>query len=154
MADGAGVEREPQWPRVAASIAVFRDGHVLLVERGKGPRRGVWSLPGGHIEPGETARAAALRELGEETGVSADLVGLVDVHDVILRRDDGALAAHYLLSVFCGRWTAGEPVAATDVVAARFVPVGDIGRLTLTPGAAELIARAHALVANAQSQEG
>lgn len=146
MATGADVEREPQWPRVAASIAVFREGHVLLVERGKGPRRGVWSLPGGHIEPGETARDAALRELGEETGVKAELVGLVDVHDVILRRDNGGLAAHYLLSVFCGRWIAGEPAAATDVVSARFVAVSDIAALTLTPGAADLIARAHTLV--------
>jgi 8-oxo-dGTP diphosphatase len=137
---------------VAASIAVFRDGHVLLVERGKGPRRGIWSLPGGHIEPGETARAAAQRELAEETGVDADILGLVDVHDVIMRRDDGELSAHYLLAVFYGRWRAGEPIAATDVAAARFVPLADVPGMPLTPGAIDFITRAHELVTGKSSR--
>jgi len=136
----------PRWPRVAASIAVFRDGEVLLVERGKGPRRGIWSLPGGHIEPGETARAAAQRELVEETGVVADLLGLVDVHDVIMRRENGDLAAHYVLAVFYGRWQENEPVAATDVAAARFVPLADVAGMSLTPGAADFISRAYQLI--------
>ena len=53
--------RAPQWPRAAASAAIFRGQEVLLVRRGKGgPLAGLWSLPGGHIEPGEPARAAAL----------------------------------------------------------------------------------------------
>lgn len=134
------------WPRVAASVAVIRDGSVLLVERGKGPRRGVWSLPGGHIEPGETARAAAARELDEETGIKAEIIGLIDVHDVILKKDDGEIAAHYLLTVFYGRWSAGEPVAASDVAAARFVPFAEVSGLTLTPGATSFIDRARALV--------
>ena len=54
----------PEWPRPAASAAIFRDGQVLIAERGKGALRGTWSLPGGHIEPGETAMAAALQEEG------------------------------------------------------------------------------------------
>jgi ADP-ribose pyrophosphatase YjhB (NUDIX family) len=87
----------------------------------------LWSLPGGHIEPGETASAAAVREVREETGVEAELAGLVDVHDVILRRDDGALLAHYLIAVYCGRWLAGEPMPGGDEIAARFAP-GRSGR--------------------------
>lgn len=133
------------WPRAAASTAVFRSGSVLLVERGKGPRRGIWSLPGGHIEPGETARAAALRELDEETGVRAEITGLLDVHDVIHRLGDGSIGAHYVLCVFWGRWAGGEPRAGSDSADARFVPVGEIERLPLTPGAAELVRRAAAL---------
>jgi ADP-ribose pyrophosphatase YjhB (NUDIX family) len=61
----------PTWPRPAASAAIFRDGLVLLVERGKGALQGTWSLPGGHVEPGERALAAALREVGDVTGVVA-----------------------------------------------------------------------------------
>jgi 8-oxo-dGTP diphosphatase len=137
---------DPVWPKAAASIAVLR-GHgstwsVLLVERSKPPRAGLWSLPGGHIEPGETAAAAAMRELAEETGVSADLIGLVDTLDVITHDDDGVLTAHFLLAVFCGHWRDGEPVAASDSRQARFVTIADLPAYRLTPGAADIIARA------------
>ena len=73
------------WPRSGVSAIVFRAREVLLVERGSGALKGRWSLPGGHIEAGERARAAALREVREETGVAAEIAGLVDVHEVILR---------------------------------------------------------------------
>jgi 8-oxo-dGTP diphosphatase len=135
------------WPRCAASAAIFRGSAVLLVQRGKGALRERWSLPGGHIEPGETAKAAALREVREETGVEAELDSLVDVHDVILRRTDGGLLAHYVIAVFCGSWRAGEPRPGDDELAARFVPLTDIddtARYRLTDGAAVLIRRAHA----------
>ncbi|MBO0742112.1 MAG: NUDIX domain-containing protein, partial [Hyphomicrobiaceae bacterium] len=103
--------RNDAWPRCGASAAVFRGEAILLIVRAKGALKGLWSLPGGHIEPGETARAAARREVLEETGVEADIDALVDVHDVILRASDGALSAHYLIAVFCGRWRSGEPNA-------------------------------------------
>ena len=140
-------QRAPQWPRCAASAAIFRGATVLLVQRGTGTLQGLWSLPGGHIEPGETASAAAVREVREETGVEAELAGLVDVHDVILRRPDGALRAHYLIAVFCGRWLAGEPEPGGEEIAARFVPIAhidDAARYRLTDGAAALINRAWA----------
>jgi 8-oxo-dGTP diphosphatase len=133
---------------------VFRNSSVLLVQRGKGALVGLWSLPGGHIEPGETAKAAAAREVLEETGVEADLAGLVDIHDVILHRDDGTLRAHYLIAVFCGRWRAGEPTPGGDEMAARFVPVEEIGdadRCRLTDGAAALIHRAWAQLQSGHS---
>ena len=129
----------PKWPRAAASGVIFRDGTVLLVERGKPPVCGVWSLPGGHIEPGETAREAARREIMEETGVTAELLGLADVHDVIIKDRSGELAAHYLLAVFYGRWLAGEPVAATDCRNARFVALENVGNYPLTDGAQRII---------------
>jgi 8-oxo-dGTP diphosphatase len=125
---------------------VFRGREVLLVQRGHGALAGLWSLPGGHIEPGESPRAAALREVREETGVEAALGGLVDLHEVLLRAGDGALAAHYLIAVFCGRWLTGEPAAAADAVAAGFVDLADLASYPLTDGAADLIARAQALL--------
>jgi len=137
--------RNAAWPRCGASAAVFRGEAVLLIVRAKGALKGLWSLPGGHIEPGETARAAAQREVLEETGVEADIDALVDVHDVILRAE-GALRAHYLIAVFCGRWRRGEPNAASDASLACFVPLGDVEGLQLTDGAAPLIRRAWAKV--------
>jgi 8-oxo-dGTP diphosphatase len=134
------------WPKCAASIAVIRDGTVLLVERAKPPRAGMWSLPGGHMEPGETAALAALRELYEETGVTADLVGLVDILDVITHDNAGHLTAHFLLAVFCGRWISGEPIAASDSRAAKFVALNGLAAYRLTPGAEGMIIRAAARV--------
>jgi 8-oxo-dGTP diphosphatase len=115
---------------------------VLLVERSKGALKGLWSLPGGHIEPGETARAAALREVREETGIDADIRGLVDLHEVILRRPGGGLLAHYLIAVHWGWWRAGEAVAGGHAAAARFVHIDDIASYPLTEGASGLIGRA------------
>ena len=133
------------WPRPAASLAVFRGDSLLLVARGKGAFAGLWSLPGGHIEPGERAAAAALRETLEETGVTADEATLVDVHDVLLR-DGTDLVAHYLIVVFCADWRQGEPRAQGDAASARFVPLRELERYPLTEGLAPLIVRARAVL--------
>ncbi len=135
------------WPRPAVSSAIFRDGQVLLIERGKGALKGYWSLPGGHVEPGEAVRVAARREVLEETGVEADLLGLADVLDVIVRASDGTLGAHYILSVFYGVWIKGTVLAQSDAAAARFVRLDELSAYKLTDGAAGVIAKAAGLVA-------
>jgi 8-oxo-dGTP diphosphatase len=97
---------------------------VLLIRRGKPPREGEWSLPGGRIEPGEPVRTAALRELVEETGVEARLLGLIDVVDGLFSPD-----FHYVLIDYVAAWTAGEPVAGDDARDARFVSIPEIDAL-------------------------
>jgi 8-oxo-dGTP diphosphatase len=140
-------EPAAQWPRCAASAAIFRAGEVLLIQRAKGgPLLGFWSLPGGHIEPGEPARAAALREVREEAGVVAELSGLLDVHDVIRRDRPGQLTSHYLIAVFYGRWVSGEPAPGDDAAAARFVPLDAVQTLQTTDGTPGFIRRAWSLL--------
>lgn len=130
-------------PQACASAAVFRDNSVLLVRRAKATAHGLWSLPGGRIEPGETARAAAEREVREETGLAAALIGIADIHDVIARAGNGRLVAHYLIAVFFGEAGAGEPRAGGDAAAVRFVPLDDLASIPLTTCAERIIRAAH-----------
>ena len=129
------------WPRAGVSAAIFRGASVLMVRRAKPPWAGLWSLPGGHIEPGERVRDAALREVAEETGISARIDGLAEVSDAILA-PGGVLAAHYVIAVYYGVWLSGEPAAASDAKAAHFVPLADVAGLPATEGVAEIVATA------------
>lgn len=106
-------------PVPCVGVVCLRGGEVLLIRRGKPPGLGSWSIPGGRMEVGETARAAALRELGEETGVSAEIFALIDVVDLV--SEDG----HLVLIDFAARWTGGEPRAGDDALEARFLPIAD-----------------------------
>ena len=135
-------------PVPAVSIAVFKGDTVLLAKRGKGQLKGIWSLPGGHIEPGEKASAAARRELKEETGVTARQVKHLACHDVILRDGSGLLTAHYVLNVYYGKWKSGRARAASDSTDVRWVPTEFLTQYTLTPGAKNLILKARSRILN------
>jgi 8-oxo-dGTP diphosphatase len=127
------------WPRAGASAVILRDGQVLLVERGKGAAKGLWSFPGGHIEPGERAAMAAEREVREETGIASKIAGLLDVQDVLIRDKAGLLTAHYVLAVFWGHLIGGTLAAASDAADARFVPIEHLDGYILTQGARRLV---------------
>lgn len=114
-------------PVPTVGVVCLRDQEVLLIKRGTPPRLGQWSVPGGRLEWGETLQVAALRELKEETGVDAQLLGLIDVIDGVfparpsLDGKAGEITRHYVLIDYVARWTGGEPVAGDDAAEARFV---------------------------------
>ncbi|MDP1912647.1 NUDIX hydrolase [Brevundimonas sp.] len=112
-------------PVPAVGVVCLRGDEVLLIRRGTLPRQGEWSLPGGRIEPGERAVNAALRELREETGVEAEITGLIDVVDGLFPE----AGRHYVLIDYAARWLAGEPVAGDDAVEARFVTLDEVEAL-------------------------
>lgn len=125
---------ETVYPRAAVSAAIFREDAVLLVRRARPPAEGLWSFPGGHIEPGEPAEDAVHRELMEETGVLADLAGLLDVRDAVHRNDRGDLLFHRVIVVFYGVWRSGEARAASDASQAGWFASGDMAGLATTDG--------------------
>ena len=129
-----------QSPILAASTCVFRGCEVLLVKRGQALGRGLWSLPGGKVEAGETAESAALRELAEETGVTARVVGLVGDYTI------NAGQVIYAISCFAAEHVSGEPCAASDAADAKFVSLERIDELPLAPKTIEAIAAARALL--------
>jgi 8-oxo-dGTP diphosphatase len=124
---------ETRHPRPAVGVVCLRGyDEVLLIRRGKPPRAGTWSLPGGRLHWGETLADAALRELGEETGVTARLTGLIDVVDGLFEPDaSGVPTLHYVLVDYAARWISGEPVAGDDAVDARFFHRGELAGLGL-----------------------
>ncbi|MFC3691817.1 NUDIX hydrolase [Chenggangzhangella methanolivorans] len=138
-------------PILAASLACFRDGKVLIARRVREPGRGLWSLPGGRIEFGETAMEAARRELMEETGVSAEILGLAEVVEAIRRNDGGDALSHAVIFAYCGRWTAGEASVGDEADAIAWVGPDEIGGYETTEGLARVIERAAALAKEAGS---
>lgn len=126
----------------AASALLFRDGLVLLVRRGDGPARGLWSAPGGRVEPGETAIEAAHREVWEETGLVAhDLVALA-THVVVAPAKRGWPATTYRIEVFAGVAGCGLPHAGGDAAEARFFNPRELSRLNTTTGLAAFVEQA------------
>lgn len=136
----------PRRPVAAAGIVCFRGDDVLLIRRGTPPLLDQWSLPGGRIEWGERAADAALRELMEETGIEAEIVGLVDVVDGLMRsRESGELWGHYVLIDYAARWRSGEPRAGDDAAEAQFFAPGALADLNLWDETVRVIEAARAM---------
>jgi 8-oxo-dGTP diphosphatase len=114
-----------QRPVAAVGVVCLRGDEVLLIRRGAPPREGEWSLPGGRIKWGERAADAALRELAEETGCAASIIGLIDVVDGLMEN------LHYVLIDYAARWIGGEPCAADDALEARFFSHAELTTLPL-----------------------
>lgn len=137
---------EPRRPIAAVGAVCFRGDDVLLIKRGKPPMENHWSLPGGRIEWGERAADAVRRELKEETGCDADLIGLIDVVDGVMRRsDEDAIWGHYVLIDYAARWQAGEPRAGDDAREARFFSPDELASLNLWDETLRIIASARRL---------
>lgn len=124
--------------REGASVVVFEDRKVLLVRRKHPPFAGLWSLPGGKLAPGETPKEAVCRELGEETGIEARILGVVDRKRVV----PTGTGPGYRLTVFYGELSGGAVRAGGDAQSAGWVAMRDLEVLPMTPGTAELIWRA------------
>ncbi len=115
------------YPRIGVGVCVFKSQRILLIRRGKPPRAGEWSLPGGSQELGETVVAAGRREVFEETGIDVAILGVVDVVDLIERTDPGGPPRHHFTLInLVADWRAGEPRAASDALDARWVAMDDL----------------------------
>ncbi len=136
-------------PTVGVGVVVLRPGQagleVLLIKRGRPPRQGEWSMPGGKQEWGETLHQAAHREVLEETGVIITGLKLIDVVDGLFRESGGAVTSHLTLVDYRADWVSGAPRAGDDAAEARWVPVADLAPYKLWSETARIIAAGAAL---------
>ena len=121
----------PNRPLIGVGVAVFKDDRVLLIRRGKAPRAGSWSLPGGRQRLGEGVRDTAAREVREEAGLEIEVTALLDVLDSIHRDAEGTIAYHYTLVDFLAEWRTGQAQAGGDAAEVVWADPGDLARYEL-----------------------
>ncbi|MGH3198600.1 MAG: NUDIX hydrolase [Streptosporangiaceae bacterium] len=121
---------------IACVGAVVTDerGRLLMIKRGHEPGAGLWSIPGGRIEPGETDAEALVREMLEETGLTVKVGRLLGT----VRRP-GLGGAVLDIRDYAATVTGGTLAAGDDAADARWVPAGDLNALPLTEGLAEAL---------------
>jgi ADP-ribose pyrophosphatase YjhB (NUDIX family) len=135
----------PTRPYLAVSAAIIRDGKVLIVRRARPPAHGVFTLPGGGVEAGETLHDAVIREVREETGLAIAPIGLAGHREVIARDRDGKVERHFVILPFAARWVSGEVALNEELAEARWLAPAELAGLTTTEGLAEVVQSALAL---------
>lgn len=122
---------KPKRPAIGVGGVVWKDNKILLIQRGKEPGKGQWSLPGGHQEWGETVRQALAREVREETGLDVAVGALIDVVDAIIPTTGAQIGHHFTLIDFRCDWLKGEAVAGDDAAAVQWARQEDLKHLGL-----------------------
>ena len=132
----------PERPFVGVGVVVLRGNEVLLIQRGKAPNKGQWSIPGGKQQLGETIVQAVHRELLEETSVKIKQPSLLDVVDVIMPDDKGEIQYHYTLVDYQAEWLSGECRSGDDADAVKWVHFDELNSVGLLEITREIILKA------------
>ncbi len=132
----------PNQPVIGVAGILIEGDQVLLIQRGKEPQKGKWSVPGGALEVGESIAEGVQRELREETGLSVEVGGLVEVFERISERDDDGVKHHYVILDYLCHRSGGELTAGGDAADARWVQRNELNTYSITPGTPAVIAKA------------
>ena len=132
----------PDRPYLAVSAVIIRDGEFLAVRRARAPMQGLFTLPGGGVETGESLAEAAVREVREETGLTIETFALAGHREVVTRDDTGRVQRHFVILTFAARWVAGEPRLNEELLEARWMRPAALRDLPTTEGLSEIVAAA------------
>jgi len=133
----------PTRPYLAVSAAIFRDGRVLIVRRARPPANGLYTLPGGGVELGETLEEAVVREVREETALEIEPVALAGYRQAISRDAAGEVERHFVILPFAARWVGGEVALSEELAEAHWLDPAALADLTTTEGLALIVRAAH-----------
>jgi 8-oxo-dGTP diphosphatase len=136
--------RYPTRPFLGVGALIFEDGKVLLVERGKEPLKGFWSIPGGIVETGEKLEEAIRREVLEETGLEVEALSIFEIFERIMPDAEGKPEYHYVLIDYLCRRVAGQLEAASDVSSVAWVSKDNLPEYRITEGTLAVVERAFA----------
>ncbi len=123
------VRTYPDRPIPAVGIVVWRGDEILLIQRGKPPRKGEWTIPGGAQRLGETIFEAAIREVREEAGIVIEPYAVITAIDMIHKDQEGRVLYHYLVPEVAADWREGDLIAGDDVADARWASVDEARKL-------------------------
>ena len=132
----------PARPYLAVSAAIFRDGRVLIVRRARPPGQGIYTLPGGGVELGETLEEAVVREVREETALEVRPIALAGYRQAIARDAKGIVERHFVILPFAARWVSGEVSLNEELAEAHWLFPDGLAGLTTTEGLAQIVAAA------------
>jgi ADP-ribose pyrophosphatase YjhB (NUDIX family) len=132
----------PDRPYLAVSAAIIHDGRVLVARRARSPALGVWTMPGGVVEAGETLTEALVREIVEETALTIEPLALAGHREVLVRDDDRRVSRHFVILCFAARWVSGEIRLNEELAEARWLRPSELAGLKTTEGLAEIVASA------------
>jgi 8-oxo-dGTP diphosphatase len=132
----------PDRPYLAVSAAIVRAGKILVVRRARPPTHGLFTLPGGVVEVGETLAEAVIREVREETGLTIEPVALAGFRETVVRDARDRVERHFVILCFAARWQAGEPVLNEELSEAFWLAPAELADLKTTPGLADIVAAA------------
>jgi ADP-ribose pyrophosphatase YjhB (NUDIX family) len=127
---------------LAVSAAIFRNGRVLIVRRARPPADGLYTLPGGGVELGETLEQAVVREVREETALEIEPIALAGYRQAIARDGEGRIERHFVILPFAARWITGEVLLNDELTDARWLAPAELSGLKTTDGLAQIVAAA------------
>jgi 8-oxo-dGTP diphosphatase len=131
----------PQKPEAAIGALVLKDQKVLLVKRSQSPSKGLWALPGGKINLGETLQQAVMREVFEETGVSVIPLQPIYSFDSIHKDGKGNTQFHYVIVDLLAEYKGGELKAGDDAAEVGWFSLQDLKRISVNEKTRELVLR-------------
>jgi 8-oxo-dGTP diphosphatase len=129
----------PQHPIPGVAAITIKDNHILLTVRGKEPSKGMWGLPGGVVEIGETRVEALIREVYEETNIIVEPIELLTVFDSVSRDEDEKVKYHYILFEYLCKFVSGDLKPGDDAPEAKWVSIDDLSSIPIMPSTRRFI---------------